>query len=628
MHVNFFNDEKNMKNKYWKYICLLGLGAFCWACSDDNPDGGQNSGEPGYEGGQGTEQEITRSYKLGTLAGFEGEIRKQMDRSYTDASTMYNRSLFYRYVESAFPGQAGEQDPLPSNITEQDWWDNFVEEIAYSGQDYVAMNCRGMANDNVDHGRPDKLLDLMAAIERKGVAHKFKIAIFDDTPASWAAARNAHKGFGYADKPMNGPNRYIGSEYPLLFMDPEKEDAKGEGNKFRNDIYQYIWDFNLKKAFEYVPREYWFEIDGRPVIYFWNPNGFLQDSYLGELTEQDPDNYKSTTGLDYTKADAYNGKLSYILKCLSDDFNEEYGVRPFLIIQREWTDRDFSLVNCPYVDAIHNWFAAPLSKVGMTEEEKKQFEEEMKYNTYVSAYNFKGFSVGSGCPGFVQGDRSQTQWQFIDARHGEYATEMFESFLTFKPNLVFLEGFTDGVENAAWWRSMDKTYYDYPNQRINLLRKYGNHPFPTEQKLEAEACDYCYQGTISDKKIESSQQEDKMNNAPEQYVVKRCSDTKYTGGWHTDLTADGLNALRWKELPFRSGESIIRFRYASEGEITVCCQIGNEMTQKVTLPATGNAWEETEVAVYTRDTRGYADFNLAVIEGAISLNYVEIITNK
>ena len=52
------------------------------------------------------------------------------------------------------------------------------------------------------------------------------------------------------------------------------------------------------------------------------------------------------------------------------------------------------------------------------------------------------------------------------------------------------------------------------------------------------------------------------------------------------------------------------------------------MTQKVTLPATGNAWEETEVAVYTRDTRGYADFILSVIEGAFSLNYVEIITNK
>ncbi len=46
---------------------------------------------------------------------------------------------------------------------------------------------------------------------------------------------------------------------------------------------------------------------------------------------------------------------------------------------------------------------------------------------------------------------------------------MFESFLNMKPDLVFLEGFTDVAENAAWWRNKDRTYYDYPNQRINLL---------------------------------------------------------------------------------------------------------------------------------------------------------------
>ena len=63
---------------------------------------------------------------------------------------------------------------------------------------------------------------------------------------------------------------------------------------------------------------------------------------------------------------------------------------------------------------------------------------------------------------------------------------MMESFLAKKPDLVFLEGFTDLAENAAWWRSSDKIYYDYPNQRINLLRKYSNRPFPTRQKLEAE----------------------------------------------------------------------------------------------------------------------------------------------
>ena len=52
------------------------------------------------------------------------------------------------------------------------------------------------------------------------------------------------------------------------------------------------------------------------------------------------------------------------------------------------------------------------------------------------------------------------------------------------------------------------------------------------------------------------------------------------------------------------------------------------MTQSVSLTATGGAWEETEVAVYSRDSRGYADFNLIVTEGEISLNYAEIIAEK
>lgn len=609
-----------MRNKYWKYICLLGLGAFCWACSDDNPADGPNG--PGSEGNQGTEEEIVRSYKIGTLAGFEGDLRRKMDKSKTDVSTMHNRSLFCRYVASAYP-EAQEDKAYPGPITEADWWDNFVEEIAYSGQDYVAMNCRGESNPGIDHGRPDKLIDMMAAIKRKGVEHQFKIAIFDDTPASWSAARNAHKGYGYDNKPFKDGSRVDGSHYPLLFLDPEKEDMKGANNDFRKEIYYYIWDANIKPSFENVPRDYWFEIDGRPVVLFWNPNGFLQDSYLGELMTKDPVKYKSTTGLDQTKSDAYHGKLSYILKCLSEDFNATFGVRPFLIIQREWTDRDFSLVDCPYLDGIHNWFAVPTMDM-----KEDVYNENLKYNTYISAYNFKGFSVGSGCPGFVQGDLARPNWQFIDSDHGRYATMMFESFLAKKPDLVFLEGFTDLAENAAWWRSSDKIYYDYPNQRINQLRKYSNHPFPSKQKLEAEACDYCFNGSVSGSKIETLLTEVEMNNAPEQGIVKYCNDTKYSGGWHANLTSGNLNALRWKEIPFRTGASTIRFRYSSNGAASVRCQIGDTMTKSVSLPATGGAWDEAEVAVYSRDARGYADFNLIVTEGDISLNYIDIIAEK
>lgn len=151
-----------MRNKYFKYICLLSLGAFCYSCSDDNTE---NAGGGSGEGEQGIEQEIVRSYKLGTLAGFEGDLRTKMDIPFTQSTVMYNRSLFYRYIASAYSDQIAPEPPItpeaeepkkqvyPSPITEADWWDNFVEEIAYSGQDYVAMNCRGEAS-GVDHGVP------------------------------------------------------------------------------------------------------------------------------------------------------------------------------------------------------------------------------------------------------------------------------------------------------------------------------------------------------------------------------------------------------------------------------------------------------------------------------------------
>ena len=122
--------------------------------------------------------------------------------------------------------------------------------------------------------------------------------------------------------------------------------------------------------------------------------------------------------------------------------------------------------------------------------------------------------------------------------------------------------------------------------------------------------------------------ETEMIYAPEQGVLKYRIDTKYIGGWHANLTSGSLNTLRWKEIPFRTGTSTIRFRYSSNNAASVRCQIGDTMTQSVSLPSPGGAWEETEVADYSRDARGYADFNLIVTECDISLNYAEIIAEK
>ena len=60
-------------------------------------------------------------------------------------------------------------------------------------------------------------------------------------------------------------------------------------------------------------------------------------------------------------------------------------------------------------------------------------------------------------------------------------------------DLVFLEGFTDMAENAAYWRSTDNIYYDFPNQRLNILRKYSSSRAWAESfRVEMEACDYFF----------------------------------------------------------------------------------------------------------------------------------------
>src|SRR5207237_2537342 len=67
--------------------------------------------------------------------------------------------------------------------------------------------------------------------------------------------------------------------------------------------------------------------------------------------------------------------------------------------------------------------------------------------------------------------------------------------------LTMCEGFTDYEEDAAMWRtrnldangnalSYSQTLYDYPNQRISILREHSRNPFPSTLMFEADGCDY------------------------------------------------------------------------------------------------------------------------------------------
>lgn len=82
---------------------------------------------------------------------------------------------------------------------------------------------------------------------------------------------------------------------------------------------------------------------------------------------------------------------------------------------------------------------------------------------------------------------------FFDADHGKRLTDALDDMVAKNADLVFLEGFTDMAENAAYWRSTDNIYYDFPNQRLNILRKYSSSRAWAESfRVEMEACDYFF----------------------------------------------------------------------------------------------------------------------------------------
>ena len=240
---------KNLKEYILFIAAFLLIG-----CSDGNDEtiilDKPGTEEPDPEPGKPDEDEVPEHNAiLGSLCGFEGDLRKgKIYKGDGRPTTYYNIPLFEAVPEGSEDG----------------WWDNLVEEIAYSGLDYIAANCRGLQpsypKKYVDHGDPTHIKKLIEAMERRGVTDKFKVAIFDDCPASWEAARNEDLGRGYAGYTIDNPGQR--KPYPL-------KDINIDSKEFQDSIYQYIWDYNIRLAFQNIPEKYIFKYNGRPVVYFW-----------------------------------------------------------------------------------------------------------------------------------------------------------------------------------------------------------------------------------------------------------------------------------------------------------------------------------------------------------------------
>lgn len=546
-------------------VCLLiTLFVGCSSGGDDEvivPESPEIPDEP--EPTPEVEEEIAaHDFLMGSLFGFEKDIRNGVSaaKGGSSSTTYYNKPLF----------EAGTD----YQGTEEDWWNNLVEEFIYSGMDYMVPNCRGRlpkadtdSRYYTDHGDPTRIKELIAALKRRNVEN-MKIAIFDDCPASWAAARNLDLYGSYTTVMGNNTT----DAYPIGDL---------------NDVYKYIWDYNIKLAFDNFYGEnqennkYLLRFQGKPVLFIWSPNGFLNVEYGG------------------AKPDC-TGKLKAILDKIHSDFKTTYGEEVFICVDKAFSDRD-SQVDKTVVDAMNDWFTA---------------SEQTTNRCSYTLRSLNGVDVGVAVPGFLTNDKSGNRMLF-DSNNGKTLTDALDYFVKYKADIVFLEGFTDMLENAAYWRSTDTKFYDYPNQRLNILRKYSStNAYPQTMRVEVESCDY-YKDTSSGNSGMVYRKGD--------LDIIRCVDE--FNGWCVTNTEAG-EWIKWVELPFSAGKSVVKLRYASQADAKVRLDVNGKEGSEVTLAATGGAWKEVNIASVEFERKGWREVILQVIAGNADLNCMIIEAGK
>jgi hypothetical protein len=445
----------------------------------------------------------------------------------------YNRSIVTRNLPST---------TTPKWEGMEQWWENMVEEVDYSGIDFIALLSRGtQPNQPIDLGTgdPKHIPTLVKYMKQRNA--RFKLAIFDDCPNSWQGSRN----------------------YNLYGKDQTKYELFDCGNP---DNYKYIWDYNLKLAIERIPDEMRYKIDNRPVIIFWS----VKSTWMTNI----------------------DGNLSKIVAYIKEQSLKTFGFVPYLIIRPMWLDYDKSLT-ATMVDAAHNWFSAA-------------------GGTSFTLNTLNNIKVGVCVPSFVKPSEPQNgvlEPGMGTTDQGKRLKYGLDNTLKAGAMLTLVEGFTDAAEGAALWRSGDKLYYNYPNQRLNILRAYSKKPFPDTLRVEAEACDAFSDQTIGNSGGAFLHEGD--------LDVLKCNDT--IGGWFVTNT-QANEWMEWKEMPLQAKTKFL-LRYKSTADASIRFTVGGTVLSTINLPATNNVWTSIDAGTHSFASNGYHTVRLSIVSGTPDINY-------
>jgi hypothetical protein len=442
-------------------------------------------------------------------------------------------------------------NPDPNNPDKT--WNSWVEQYNQAGIDFVAVDLRGSQPET--SLSPTHIAPLVTAINNQGLTSSLKLAIFDDNGTSWIAQRNllAGNGFGFGSNPSAAADSF---------------DMSNPAN------WLFLYDYNYKLFYETVPDANRFKIDGRPVIIIWTGNPFRISNEQGN----------------------YSRAINYVRQRCQADF----GFNPYIIVNADALANDTTLATPGVIDGLQSWFGS-----------SRPF----------SLTNFSGNGTSTGVV-VAQFQHPGGTPFYLDPNHGALLDTGLTNTAGSGALLTLVEGFTDDIEEAALFRvrNLDQdgnaldyahTQYDYPNQRLSILRAHSRNPFPGSQKFEAEGSDY-FGAAAGGNGLVNYYRNGNI-------AIGDATDTG--GGQYVGWIQQG-EWLEWEHVPLNGTPHFV-IRVASIQSAQVQLVIDGVARPAQTIPGTGGwqNWTSFDLGSAGTFTQSYHSVRIVFPTGGLNVNW-------
>jgi hypothetical protein len=330
--------------------------------------------------------------------------------------------------------------------------------------------------------------------------------------------------------------------------------------------YQYLWDNDLKAFYQAVPDSLLYKVNGQPLVYLWSDNSFAF----------------SNQG---------NGNSARLLQYVRSQAESTFNENPYFVLDQSWIKND------PAVSSVANgqdgWFGVPSP-------------------TYTNM-SLNGNTFGATVPGFyfVSGTTNMR----IDPNHGNTLVSDLQATVGNGDLLTLVEGFTDWPEGAALWRTENAPYAttqrDYPNQDLNILRRYSQTPFPASLTVQAETAD-----TVNDTTSGNTYTVYRNDNLD----VQTTTDTG--GGWTVGAIAAG-EWEQWSQVPMQNTEDLkVRIASPNSGS-QLRFVIDGVAGPTITVPNTGGwqTWQTIDAGTFQFNSGTYHTVQIQYLTGGFNVNW-------